>query len=871
MPVRVQIVAARGLPGGWSRPSSYCTCQVPMKQHTRVSTPVASGSSEPQWGFEQEVPGVLAGDPLIFTLYKKDSRDAVIGEARVEHTTIMSGFDGELPLSGGDRGSTPYLRVRIVSGPAAASSIGSRPVVSGTRSAPSMPTAGGAGPSSGKEPLKCEDPRSTLGRLVGVVAFQHQNKPEPWDDLCGAGFLSNHFPQGSSFLQIASPLEPGRRQKFANAEAAFQALHFWPLANEFSTLSGIEAEQKRRQFRGREDPNFAGFLNEWRAMQNVLGEKFKAKSQFAMALVKTGDAYLLYHDSNGTENTWSNGGNGQGRNWLGLQLMLLRDKLSGQAPSWTGYIESLFDLASGRPLNNGQFEKWQESVRRATKAVTDKFGTSRGGGPQGSYLGGNIGPSMGTLRPRPLTPPATFGSLTSLPPGPQQHWAMALTALARRENSDFSQPGSGPCNSWNNALSLMNQRWPSAPGGQFNSMPGFPGGSRSPGGFPGGQGGPGQYPPMSFADRPTLGSTWGPGGVGPGRFASSPGGFGSPGGYGPPGSGYGPQAGFGGPPGSYGPQGGYGGGPGGWGGGGPGWVSPINQPWGGGGTVSPYGGSQTWSGALSLMNNPWPGQQQSVMPYRSGAVTPPSSVGLSPDMLALVPEAMSNSQLSDTASVVSAASSEFSTLNAARSLYKACQDGDFREAERVLKEGYVNPDCRNPKGATPLFAAAFGNHQQVVKLLLECEADADRTNNDSATPAFIAAQRDSSAALKLLLNAKADPDRSRKDRATPTFIASANSSVGSLEMLLREKADPNLANKNGDTPLTIAAYSGHLQAVRLLLRAKANVNAPGYKGQESALDCAVRAEESANNAEARSKAEAVKQLLLQCGAQPLNR
>eukprot|EP00416_Gambierdiscus_australes_P027669 CAMPEP_0171081276 /NCGR_PEP_ID=MMETSP0766_2-20121228/16398_1 /TAXON_ID=439317 /ORGANISM="Gambierdiscus australes, Strain CAWD 149" /LENGTH=480 /DNA_ID=CAMNT_0011538571 /DNA_START=3 /DNA_END=1445 /DNA_ORIENTATION=+ len=258
-----------------------------------------------------------------------------------------------------------------------------------------------------------------------------------------------------------------------------------------------------------------------------------------------------------------------------------------------------------------------------------------------------------------------------------------------------------------------------------------------------------------------------------------------------------------------------------------------------------------WALALNLMD-PWRQQPQQQLQQ------PPWGPPATPELLALLPETVSES--SETRSLAS------DHIEAARALYKACQDGDIAETQRLLQEGLAQPDCRNPRGATPLFAAAHGNHSAAVRLLLEHRADADRANNDSATPAFIAAQRNSATALSLLLRARADPDRSRKDRATPAFIAAANGSLAALGILLRGRADPNLANRNGDTPLTIAAYSSHAQVVQLLLDSGANVNAPGYHGEETALDCARRAEASARSEEARQNAEIVVQLLISAGA-----
>lgn len=301
------------------------------------------------------------------------------------------------------------------------------------------------------------------------------------------------------------------------------------------------------------------------------------------------------------------------------------------------------------------------------------------------------------------------------------------------------------------------------------------------------------------------------------------------------------------------------------------------HPWSSGSAVGVGGStipaSARWSYALSLLQQQQQRARQGQSPWPGPCGTNNGSLSWeSPQLPTPVPSNNSqlgpevwSSSMSETTSQMSL-STENSLTNPARLLYKVCQDGNVTEVDRLLRDGIVDPDCRNPRGATPLFAASHGNHVPVMKLLLAAQADPDRTNNDGVSPVFIAAQKNSMAAVHLLLQARADPDRSRKDRATPAFIAAANNSFASLGLLLRARADPGLANKNGDTPLTIAAYSCNLEAIRLLITFKANVNAPGYQGQETALECAQRAQDAAVNDELKAKADGVIEALLAAGA-----
>merc|ERR1712190_668593 len=118
-------------------------------------------------------------------------------------------------------------------------------------------------------------------------------------------------------------------RRFRNAEAAFQALKYWSCAELFGSVSGEDAVSLKTQL-GAPDVSYAGFANNWNAMWHVLRAKFQKNTRLAQALEKTEDAFLLEHNEcPGRDNTWSDDYTGEGQNWLGLQLMLLRDELRG--------------------------------------------------------------------------------------------------------------------------------------------------------------------------------------------------------------------------------------------------------------------------------------------------------------------------------------------------------------------------------------------------------------------------------------------------------------------------------------------------------------------------------------------------------------
>jgi hypothetical protein len=225
------------------------------------------------------------------------------------------------------------------------------------------------------------DPRDILSS-IGVIAFSYPGREDGIDRICDSAFCGNDWPLEMS---LEAPAEPGLPHTFESAEAAFHALLFWDRADEFASLSGEEARKKRQEFEGQENFQYAGFGSEWAGMLATLRAKFSPGSESAELLVSTGDNFLLFHHSahsaSGVDQIWSNSSNGEGKNWLGLQLMIVRDVLRQPAflderlntsARWTKFLGTLIDLSTGQS-RSGSFsptsESWQDAVLAATQAI----------------------------------------------------------------------------------------------------------------------------------------------------------------------------------------------------------------------------------------------------------------------------------------------------------------------------------------------------------------------------------------------------------------------------------------------------------------------------------------------------------------------
>jgi hypothetical protein len=223
----------------------------------------------------------------------------------------------------------------------------------------------------------------TLLEPVGVVGF---DDGAAWDALFGADFLGSGYDLADTgdHIAVAMPVDQGPPLSFRNATAALAAMKFWDQRQYFTELDGQEAKVLSRNLDTATEAyddiartTFGGaFPSEWTAMMGVQRAKFREGSMMASALVQTGDTFLLAHSSaaTGSDSFWSSGGDGEGRNMLGMQLMLLRDELAvpprGGPGSWTEFISDLHDVSTGTALAKEAHEGiWRTLVRDAHDAL----------------------------------------------------------------------------------------------------------------------------------------------------------------------------------------------------------------------------------------------------------------------------------------------------------------------------------------------------------------------------------------------------------------------------------------------------------------------------------------------------------------------
>lgn len=223
---------------------------------------------------------------------------------------------------------------------------------------------------------KIADPRCPSGtaKPVSIVAFVGYDPTGTLNDVFGNGFLGSCYELGAGTLAVEAPCMLGQVHKFRNAEAAFHALKFWPLAPRFCDKTALAAVKKQEQLQAHVDETFSGFKCAWQAALAVSKAKFAPGSDLAGMLLNTGDAFLLAYDAdpdNGQDERGKSWYNGADKfNFFGLQLMLVRDELSGcgLGGAWSKHIVKFLRVADGTIVGPRKRE-WREAVRRATAAV----------------------------------------------------------------------------------------------------------------------------------------------------------------------------------------------------------------------------------------------------------------------------------------------------------------------------------------------------------------------------------------------------------------------------------------------------------------------------------------------------------------------
>jgi len=163
-------------------------------------------------------------------------------------------------------------------------------------------------------------------------------------------------------------------------------------------------------------------------------------------------------------------------------------------------------------------------------------------------------------------------------------------------------------------------------------------------------------------------------------------------------------------------------------------------------------------------------------------------------------------------------------------LQQAAASGQVSDAEAILK---AEPDlvkCRDSRGWTALYVAAFNGQTEVIPMLVAHGAAVDAADQDGTTPLYSAAFRGNIDVVRALLEHGANIEARDHDGFTPLNTAAWAGQTDVVALLLAHNANVNTRANTGATPLQGAAADGWVEVASLLLEHGAKVNAGDVHG-----------------------------------------
>lgn len=146
---------------------------------------------------------------------------------------------------------------------------------------------------------------------------------------------------------------------------------------------------------------------------------------------------------------------------------------------------------------------------------------------------------------------------------------------------------------------------------------------------------------------------------------------------------------------------------------------------------------------------------------------------------------------------------------------------------RVLINHRAKVNTTNENKETPLHAAFYGEHLEVMRLLLQNGADVEVKDCFDNTLLHRASFEGRLEVVNLLLYYNADPNAKNKNGWRPLHRAALRGQFEVAQRLLSKEAEVDARTLDDNTPLHIASIAGTVEVAELLLSHGADVHAPG--------------------------------------------
>merc|ERR1719510_675057 len=143
-------------------------------------------------------------------------------------------------------------------------------------------------------------------------------------------------------------------------------------------------------------------------------------------------------------------------------------------------------------------------------------------------------------------------------------------------------------------------------------------------------------------------------------------------------------------------------------------------------------------------------------------------------------------------------------------LWNAAYAGNLAEVKQLLQFTFVDPTPKYGRcriGTTPLIAAAFKGHKDVVQLLLDNNADIDHRDSNVKTALMFAAWKGHKDVIQVLLDNGANVNHQDKKGYTALMKAAQYGHKEVVQLLLDNGANIDKQDSEGFTALILAAIN----------------------------------------------------------------
>ena len=171
-------------------------------------------------------------------------------------------------------------------------------------------------------------------------------------------------------------------------------------------------------------------------------------------------------------------------------------------------------------------------------------------------------------------------------------------------------------------------------------------------------------------------------------------------------------------------------------------------------------------------------------------------------------------------------------------IFKAIDDNNLIELEKLLRLKNINVNVTNDSGETPLHIASKKGDLEIVKFLVEKGADVNVKGSGDRTPLMSSSEDGHLEIVKFLVNEGADVNAKDDGGYTALMLCILGTTkLKIVEFLVEKGADVNAKDHDDEeaTALHIASFYGMADIVKFLVSKGADVNATNSSGQTARM------------------------------------